>query len=78
MENQQENDQNNLVEPLSPALHQESRGDLSATVQTVFASGDFARSNGVFHSRSSSHGVFTSNTDSVEEQRPDVANDPSI
>lgn len=78
VENQQQQDEDDLVEELSPALHQEGRSHFAATVQTVFASGNLARANSVFHSRRGSHGVFTANTDSVEEQRPNVANNPSV
>ena len=35
VEDEQQDDQDDLVEELTPALHQESAGDLAATVETI-------------------------------------------
>ena len=78
VEDEKTDDQNDLVGELTPALHQERGGDLATTVQTIFLGGDFAGTHGVFHPRRCCHGVFTANTNAVEEQRPDVANDPAV
>lgn len=78
MEDEQKNNEDDLVPPLTPALHQESGGDLAATVESVVASRDLAGADSVLHTRGGSHRVFTSNTDAVEEQRPDVADDPAV
>ena len=78
VEDEQENDENDLVEELTPALHQESRSDLSATVQTIFTGGDLAGAHGVFHTGGGGHGIFTTHTDAVEHKRQRVADDPAI
>ena len=78
MENQKQDDQDNLVGQLTPSLHQESARDLSATVQTVVLGRNLPGTNGILHTGGRGHGVFTANTDSVEEERPDVADDPAV
>jgi hypothetical protein len=67
VEDQKQKDEEDLVEELAPTLHQESRGDLAATVKTIVAGRDLARTNGIFHTGSGSHGVLATNTDAVEE-----------
>lgn len=78
VENQEENDQNDLIEELTPTLHEESTGDLSPSVKTIFLGRDLAASNSVLHTRCSRHGIFSADADTVEEERPDVADDPAI
>ena len=78
MEDEEQEDQNDLVEELTPTLHQESACDFSTSVETIFLGRDFAGTDGVLHTRCSSHRVLTTNTDPVEEERPDVADHPSI
>lgn len=68
VEDQEENDQYDLIEELTPTLHKESTSDLSATVQSVFFSRDLARSYSIFHSGCSSHGVFSPHANTVEEE----------
>jgi len=67
VEDQEQEDKKDLVEELTPTLHQESRSNLAATVKTVVASRDFARANGVLHTRGGSHGVLATNPDAVEK-----------
>jgi hypothetical protein len=74
---QQDNEQD-LVEELTPTLHQESAGNLAATVQTVLFRRDLAGSNSVLHTAGRSHWIFTTDTNAIEEQGPGVANDPAI
>lgn len=78
VEAEQENDEQGLVEKLTPTLHQKGAGDLSATMQTVFLCGYFSRSNGIFHTAGGSHWVFTADTNAVEKERPDVADNPAV
>lgn len=78
VEDEQQNDEDDLVEELSPSLHQEGTGDLAATMKTVILGRDFARSDSVLHTSSRSHGVLASDTDTVEEESPDVADDPAV
>jgi hypothetical protein len=64
VEDQEQDNQDDLVEKLTPALHEESTGDFATTVETVFLGGYFARANRVFHAGSGSHGVLATNADS--------------
>jgi hypothetical protein len=47
-------------------------------VKTVVFGRDLSGANGVLHTGSRSHRVLASNTDTVEEESPDVADDPSV
>src|SRR5436853_120499 len=47
-------------------------------MQTVLFGRDLAGTHSVLHAGGSGHWVFASNADAVEEQRPDVANNPTI
>jgi hypothetical protein len=47
-------------------------------VKTVILGRDLSRADSVLHTSSRSHGVLASNTDTVEEESPDVADDPSV
>lgn len=78
VEDQEKNDQNGLVEELTPTLHQEGHGNFSSTVETVLPCRDLARSSGVLHGGGGSHWVFSTNTDAVEHQGESVADDPSV
>lgn len=78
VEAEQENDKHNLVEELTPTLHQEGTGDLAATVQTIFFGGNLSRADGVLHTGGGSHGILASNTDTVDEETPSVTDDPAI
>lgn len=78
VEAEQENDEDDLVEELTPTLHQEGGSDLAATVQAIFLGGDLSRSDGVLHTAGGSHGVLTTNTDTVDEETPSVTDDPAI
>ena len=78
VEAQKKNNEDDLVGELPPTLHQESAGDFAASVETVLLCRNFARANSVLHARCGCHGVFTANTNTVEEERPCVADDPPV
>lgn len=78
VEDEEQQNKEPLVEELTPTLHQEGAGDLPATVQTVILRRDFTRANGVLHARRCSHRVLAADTDTVDEQRQDVADDPAV
>lgn len=78
VEAKQQYDEYDLVEELTPALHQESTSDLAATVEAIFLGRDLSGAGSILHTTGGGHGVFTSNTDTVEEQRPSVANNPAV
>ena len=78
MEDKEEEDQQALVEKLAPTLHQEGAGDLSATVKTIILGRDFARADRILHTRRCGHGIFTADADAVDEERPDIADDPAV
>lgn len=78
VEDKEEQDQEDLVKELTPTLHEESAGDLAATVKAIIAGRNATGTDSVLHTGSGSHGVFTTDTDTVEEERPGVANDPAV
>lgn len=78
VETEQQDNEEDLVEELAPTLHQEGTGDLAATVKAILLGGNLAGADSALHTGGSSHGVFTTNTDAVEEQGPGVANDPTV
>lgn len=78
VENDEEDNEHDLVDELTPTLHEESHGDSATTVKTIFLGGELSRGSSVFERRGSSDGVFTTNTQAVEEERPSVANDPTL
>lgn len=78
MEDEEENDQDGLVEELTPTLHQEGHGDLATTVKTIIACRNASGASSVLHGSSGSHWVFTADTNTVEEKRPGVANNPAV
>ena len=47
-------------------------------MKTILFGGNFARANSVLHAGSCCHGVFTTNANTVEEERPCVADDPTV
>lgn len=73
-----EENQEELVEELTPALHQEGACHFAASMETVLFRRDFPGSDGVFHPACRRHWVFAPDADSVEEEGPDVADDPSV
>ena len=78
VEAEKEDDEDGLIEELAPALHEECAGDLSAAVQTVVFCRNPSGSNGVFHAGGGGHGVLTTDANAVEEERPDVADNPAV
>lgn len=78
VEDQEQQDKDYLVEELTPTLHQESAGDFAATMETILSGRNFARADCILHTGSRRHGVFTADTNAVEEERPGVADDPSV
>ena len=78
VEDDEQEDEDDLVEELSPTLHQEGGGDLAATVQTILTGGHLAGAHGVLHGGGGGHGVLPTNTDTVEEEGPGVADHPAI
>ena len=78
VEDEQAEDQQGLVKELAPTLHEEGAGDLSATVKTVLLGRDPAGTDGILHTGRCSHGVLSADTDAIEKERPDVADDPAI
>jgi hypothetical protein len=47
-------------------------------MKTVVLGRDLSGADGVLHTSSRCHGVLASDTDTVEEESPDVADDPSV
>jgi hypothetical protein len=78
VEDEEKKDEDDLVEPLTPTLHQEGRRDLATSVKTIITGRDLARANSIFHSGGGGHRVFSSDSDAVEEQRPNVADNPAV
>lgn len=78
IENQHQDNQNNLIPELSPSLHQESHSDLATTMQAVFFCGNPTGACGVLHRGGGGHGVFTTDTDAVEEEGPGIADHPAV
>jgi len=78
MEYKEEEDQQTLIEELAPTLHQEGAGDLSPTMKTIFLTRDLSRSNSILHARRCGHGVLAADTYAVDEERPDVTDDPAV
>jgi hypothetical protein len=68
VEDQEQEDEQDLVQELTPTLHQESRCDLATTVETIIAGGNLAGADSVFHTGGGSHGILATDTDTVEEQ----------
>lgn len=78
MEDEEQDDKNDLVEELTPTLHQKGTGNFSSAVKTIVLCRNLSRPDSVLHTGSCSHGVFASNTDAIEEESPYVADDPAV
>jgi hypothetical protein len=91
VEDQEQNNQHDLVKQLTPSctsvtvqdrkeeehtLHQESQNDIPSSMELIVRLGirhDFG-----FHSGSGGHWVFSSYSDTVEELRESITDDPSV
>lgn len=78
VEDEHEDDEDHLVPELTPALHEEGHGDLAATMETILLGRHSAGSGGVLHGGGGRHRVLTTNTNTVEEERDGVADDPAL
>lgn len=78
VEDEEEDNQEDLVGELAPALHEEGHGDTAATVQTILLGRELARGDGALERRGGRDGVLATNTERVEEEGPGVANDPAL
>jgi hypothetical protein len=78
MEDEQEQNQDDLVDELAPTLHQEGAGYLAATVKAILPRRDLSSADGILHARGGSHGILAADSYAVEEESPDVADDPAI
>lgn len=78
VEDEHEDDENDLIPELTPALHEEGHGDLATTVETILLGGHSAGPGGVLHGGGGRHRVLTTNTNTVEEERNSVADDPAL
>lgn len=78
VEDGEEDNEDDLVDELTPALHQEGGGDTAATVQTILTSRELAVGGGTLERRCSSDGILATDTETVEEERPGVADDPAL
>ena len=77
MEDEEEDNEDALVEQLTPSLHQESKDDISSTVQLVVGLG-LGSDRFRFQRSGRCHGVLSSDSDTVEELTPGVADDPAV
>jgi hypothetical protein len=75
---EEKDDHDNLVEELTPTLHQEGHGDFSATVEAVLLRRNLTRSGSVLHGCGGSHWIFSTNTNTVEQQGQRIADNPSV
>jgi hypothetical protein len=72
MEDEEEDDEDNLVEHLSPSLHEECKDDIAAAVETVVRHG-LRRHVGLgLEGGGRRHRVLSSDTNSVNEEAPGV------
>lgn len=78
VEHKEKDNKECLVEELTPSLHQEGHGDLPSAMETILFGRNTARSRGILHGRSGGHGIFSTNSDTIEEKGPGVADDPAI
>jgi hypothetical protein len=74
MEAEQQDNEDDLVEELTPTLHQESASDLATTVQTILLGGNFPRANGIFHTAGGSHWVLTTYYCKSDNMHPEEEN----
>lgn len=78
VEDGEQNNENDLVHELAPALHEESRGDTATTMQTIFTSRDPSTRRNTFKRRSCCNGVLATNTETVKEERPGITDNPAL
>ena len=78
VEGQEQDNKDSLIGQLTPSLHQKGTGDLASTVKAVLLGRDLARADSILHTGCGSHRVFSANTDTVEEERPSITDDPSV
>lgn len=80
VEDQEQDNQDDLVEHLSPTLHQERENDVSTSMKLVVSLVDSCASTLglVFHRGGRRHRVFSTDTESIDEQTPTVADDPAV
>ena len=78
MKNQERNDEYGLVGELTPTLHQKCACNLATTMKTILLGRDLSRADSVLHTRRCCHRIFSSDTDAVKEERPGVADNPSV
>jgi len=62
VEAEQQDNEDGLVEELTPALHQKGAGDLPAAVEPILPGRDLAGADSVLHAAGSGHWVFTTYT----------------
>lgn len=78
VEDDKQDNEENLVDKLAPALHQEGHGDTAATVETILLGGHLASGDSIFERRGGGNRVLATDTQRVEEQGPGIANDPAL
>jgi hypothetical protein len=77
VEDKEKDDEESLVEHLTPSLHEESKHYVPASVKTVIVLVLVADALGL-EGRGRGHGVFTTNTYTVEELGEGIADDPAL
>lgn len=78
VENKQQENQNDLVQELTPSLHKEGTNHRAATVQAVLAGDDLAGRVTLLHTNGGGHRVLTTNTEAVDKEGNGVADDPAV
>lgn len=78
VENEKQENEIDLIEELTPTLHQEGACDFSTTVKTIFLGGDFARTDGILHTRGRRHGILAADANAIEKKGPYITDDPSV
>lgn len=68
VEDEEKDNKHGLVGQLTPSLHQERTSDLASTVKTVFLGRDLAGANSILHPGCGSHRIFSTDTNTVEEE----------
>lgn len=67
MEDEEEDNEEGLVDKLTPTLHQEGGGNLAATVKTVVSGGKLSGRDRVLHGGGSSNGIFSTDTETCRQ-----------
>ena len=76
MEDEEGEDENCLIEELSPTLHGESENDIATAVHSIF---DCCLMTDVsFHGAGAGHGIFAADTDRIEHQRKGIHDNPTL